>query len=162
MANITKYTEMMEYKRVRKLYTCEEGALFEDYFFSSVRDKSDLTNKEINLYISLAKENIITVRLTKILEGLDKQVDLFSKTATVKERKIYERLCDLIMDFRLFLDKNKTNLTKTMEEIFSIREIIEKKRLKNNTLFLDLINKWADRDKREALIKMAVKKKKKS
>lgn len=129
--------------------------LFESNFIRYAHDKPDLTEEEVDQYISLCEEVVLTTSASRRKIRLEQEVDnaIDSENRTVVSMSIVEAIKDL--------KKEIEDSKKRQEKLINILSGTRKDRIKGkenrNASILNLVEAWQKQEKRHELIELGEK-----
>jgi len=131
--------------------------LFESSFVRYTNDKSDLTQEEVDQYIVLSLEVVIS---SSILGRTERLQNMLDETASDTEgRRISMSLVEAIRHSQTEYNQSVTRQQKLLESLKEKRSQRLSKQIKENASILNLVQLWKDEESRIELIKLAEKQK---
>ena len=143
---------------VNSLQTEVDRILFESSFVRYTYDKWDLTQEEIDQYIVLASEVVISSNISRRIEHLQNMLD---DTANDTEgRRISMGLVEAISSRQTEYNQSINRQTKLLESLKLKRSERLKRAGESNVSILNLVELWKEEDGRKQLIGLAEARKK--
>jgi hypothetical protein len=132
--------------------------LFESSFIRYTNDKSDLTQEEVDQYIVLSQEVVISANIQRRVERLSQLMD---EAADDNEgRRISMGLVEAINTAQTEYNQCVGRQQKLLESLKEKRSQRLSKQIKENASILNLVAMWRQEESRNQLIKLAELKKK--
>lgn len=125
--------------------------LFESSFIRYTYDKSDLTQEEVDQYIVLATEVVISSNIQETIQTLQEQIDMEINSG----QKIPMPLVEAVTSARTEYNQCVTRQQKLLNDLKVKRSERMQKQVKDNASILNLVQMWKDEDTRKEMIKMA-------
>jgi len=125
--------------------------LFESSFVRYTHDKSDLTQEEVDQYIVLATEVVISSNIQQTINVLQNQIDL----AIQEDGKIPMALVEASNTARKEYNDCVNRQQKLLNDLKVKRSERLSKQVKENASILNLVEMWKHEESRQKLIKMA-------
>jgi hypothetical protein len=125
--------------------------LFESSFIRYTYDKADLTQEEVDQYIVLATEVVISSSIQATIQVLQGQIDDDVKSGL----KIPMVLVDAITSARTEYNQCVSRQQKLLNDLKVKRSDRISKQVQENASILNLVMLWKDEDTRREMIKMA-------
>lgn len=136
--------------------TQTDRELFESSFIRYTHDKADLTQEEVDQYIILSNEVVISSniqrRSEKLQTLLDESTDNSDETANVK---ISMSLIEAINTAQNEYNQCVNRQQKLLNDLKEKRSDRLKNQIKENASIINLVQMWKDEDSRVRLIKLA-------
>ena len=134
------------------LYDDEDDRdLFESSFLRYTYDKSDLTQEEVDQYIVLATEVVISSTIQQTITALQNQIDL----ATQEDGKIPMAIVEASSTARKEYNDCVNRQQKLLNDLKVKRSDRLSKQIKDNASILNLVEMWKQEESRKKLLKMA-------
>jgi hypothetical protein len=143
---------------VNNLKNVSERAIFESEFIRSVWDKPDLTNDEINLYISLTNEYVIQDRLHRIMGKLNMMLE---NVTADPDGKISIALADAIKGKSEELHRSLTRQADFTKDLTGKRADRQKLQTAKAKSLVSLVEAFRDEAERKNALRFAELRKKK-
>ncbi len=125
--------------------------LFESSFIRYTYDKSDLTQEEVDQYIVLATEVVISSNIQETVEVLQSQIDQEVDSGN----KIPMALVDAVTSARNEYNQCVLRQQKLLNDLKVKRSERLSNQIKENASILNLVHIWKDEESRIEMIKMA-------
>lgn len=125
--------------------------LFESSFVRYTYDKSDLTQEEVDQYIVLSTEVVISSNIQQTINVLQNQIDL----AIQEEGKIPMTLVEASNTARKEYNDCVNRQQKLLQDLKVKRSEKLSKQVKENASILNLVQMWKEEESRQKLLKMA-------
>ena len=125
--------------------------LFESSFIRYTYDKADLTQEEVDQYIVLATEVVISSSIQATIQVLQNQIDQEVNSG----QKIPMVLVDAITSARTEYNQCVSRQQKLLNDLKVKRSDRISKQVQENASILNLVMLWKDEDTRREMIKMA-------
>lgn len=125
--------------------------LFESSFIRYTYDKSDLTQEEVDQYIVLATEVVISSNIQETIQTLQEQIDMEINSG----QKIPMPLVEAVTSARTEYNQCVTRQQKLLNDLKVKRSERMQKQVKDSASILNLVQMWKDEDTRKEMIKMA-------
>ena len=125
--------------------------LFESSFVRYTYDKPDLTQEEVDQYIVLATEVVISANIQKTIQTLQDQIDVEVDAGN----KLPMGLVEAISGARGEYNQSTIRQQKLLSDLKVKRSDRLSKQIKENASILNLVQLWKDEDSRLQLIKIA-------
>jgi hypothetical protein len=127
--------------------------LFESSFVRYTHDKCDLTQEEVDQYIVLATEVVISSSIQAAIIRLQDLLD--EQTGNPDNVKISMSLVEAINTARTEYNQCVNRQQKLLNDLKEKRSDRLKNQIKENASILNLVQMWKDEDSRQKLIKLA-------
>jgi hypothetical protein len=132
--------------------TATERDLFESSFVRYTHDKNDLTEEEVDQYIVLATEVVISSNIQRRVEHLQ---NLLDQTANDSEgRRVSMALVEAINTAQTEYNQSVNRQNKLLESLKEKRSDKLKKLLHENASILNLVEMWKEEESRKQLIQL--------
>lgn len=125
--------------------------LFESSFVRYTYDKSDLTQEEVDQYIVLATEVVISSSIQQTITTLQNQIDI----ATQEDGKIPMTLVEASSTARKEYNDCVNRQQKLLQDLKVKRSERLSKQVKENASILNLVEMWKQEESRQKLLKIA-------
>jgi hypothetical protein len=125
--------------------------LFESSFVRYTHDKSDLTQEEVDQYIVLSTEVVISSNIQQTINVLQNQIDM----AIQEDGKIPMTLVEASNTARKEYNDCVNRQQKLLNDLKVKRSERLSKQVKENASILNLVEMWKQEESRQKLIKMA-------
>jgi hypothetical protein len=125
--------------------------LFESSFIRYTYDKSDLTQEEVDQYIVLATEVVISSNIQAAIQTLQEQIDIEVNSGN----RIPMPLIEAVTSARTEYNQCVTRQQKLLNDLKVKRSERLSNQVKDNASILNLVQMWKDEDTRKEMIKMA-------
>jgi hypothetical protein len=125
--------------------------LFESSFVRYTHDKSDLTQEEVDQYIVLSTEVVISSNIQQTINALQNQIDL----AIQEDGKIPMALVEASNTARKEYNDCVNRQQRLLNDLKVKRSERLSKQVKENASILNLVEMWKQEESRQKLIKMA-------
>jgi hypothetical protein len=125
--------------------------LFESSFIRYTYDKSDLTQEEVDQYIVLATEVVISSNIQETIQTLQEQINMEMDSG----QKIPMTLVEAVTSARTEYNQCVGRQQKLLNDLKVKRSERMQKQVKENASILNLVQMWKDEDTRKEMIKMA-------
>jgi len=125
--------------------------LFESSFIRYTYDKSDLTQEEVDQYIVLATEVVISSNIQAAIQTLQEQIDMEVSSGN----RIPMPLIEAVTSARTEYNQCVTRQQKLLNDLKVKRSERLSNQVKDNASILNLVQMWKDEDTRKEMIKMA-------
>jgi len=125
--------------------------LFESSFIRYTYDKSDLTQEEVDQYIVLATEVVISSNIQETIQTLQQQIDIEIDSG----QKIPMTLVEAVTSARTEYNQCVTRQQKLLNDLKVKRSERLSNQVKENASILNLVQMWKDEETRKEMIKMA-------
>jgi hypothetical protein len=146
------YMNTFRFAHQINLYDDEKDRdLFESSFVRYTHDKSDLTQEEVDQYIVLATEVVISSNIQQTINVLQNQIDL----AIQEDGKIPMALVEASNTARKEYNDCVNRQQKLLNDLKVKRSERLSKQVKENASILNLVEMWKQEESRQKLIKMA-------
>lgn len=127
--------------------------LFESSFIRYTWDKSDLTQEEVDQYIVLSQEVVISANIQRRVERLSQLLDESSDDS--EGRRISMSLVEAINTAQTEYNQCVSRQQKLLESLKEKRSFRLSKQIKENASILNLVAMWKQEESRNKLIKLA-------
>ena len=127
--------------------------LFESSFIRYTWDKSDLTQEEVDQYIVLSQEVVISANIQRRVERLSQLLDEASDDS--EGRRISMSLVEAINTAQTEYNQCVSRQQKLLESLKEKRSYRLSKQIKENASILNLVAMWKQEESRNKLIKLA-------
>ena len=131
--------------------TEEDRELFESSFIRYAYDKADLTQEEVDQYIILATEVVISANIQRTIQTLQEQIDIEVSSGN----RIPMPLIEAVTSARTEYNQCVTRQQKLLNDLKVTRSERLSNLVKENASILNLVQMWKDEDTRKEMIKMA-------
>jgi hypothetical protein len=131
--------------------TEEDRELFESSFIRYAYDKADLTQEEVDQYIILATEVVISANIQRTIQTLQEQIDIEVSSGN----RIPMPLIEAVTSARTEYNQCVTRQQKLLNDLKVKRSERLSNLVKENASILNLVQMWKDEDTRKEMIKMA-------
>lgn len=125
--------------------------LFESSFIRYTYDKSDLTQEEVDQYIVLATEVVISSNIQETIQTLQEQIDMEINSG----QKIPMPLVEAVTSARTEYNQCVTRQQRLLNDLKVKRSERMQNQVKENASILNLVQMWKDEDTRAEMLKMA-------
>jgi len=125
--------------------------LFESSFIRYTYDKSDLTQEEVDQYIVLATEVVISSNIQAAIQTLQEQIDMEVSSGN----RIPMPLIEAVTSARTEYNQCVTRQQKLLNDLKVKRSERLSNQVKDNASILNLVQMWKDEETRKEMIKMA-------
>lgn len=125
--------------------------LFESSFVRYTFDKSDLTQEEVDQYIVLSTEVVISSNIQETIQTLQQQIN----NEIDSGQKIPMPLVEAVTSARNEYNQCVTRQQKLLNDLKVKRSERLQNQVKENASILNLVQMWKDEDTRKEMIKMA-------
>jgi hypothetical protein len=125
--------------------------LFESSFIRYTYDKCDLTQEEVDQYIVLATEVVISSNIQETIQTLQEQIDMEVDSGG----KIPMTLVEAVTSARTEYNQSVTRQQKLLNDLKVKRSERLQNQVKENASILNLVQMWKDEDTRKEMIKMS-------
>ena len=125
--------------------------LFESSFIRYTYDKSDLTQEEVDQYIVLSTEVVISSNIQETIATLQDQIDQEINSGS----KIPMPLVEAVTSARTEYNQCVTRQQKLLNDLKVKRSERLSNQVKDNASILNLVQMWKDEETRKEMIKMA-------
>jgi len=129
----------------------EDRDLFESSFIRYTYDKSDLTQEEVDQYIVLSTEVVISSNIQATIQTLQDQID----TEVNGGNRIPMPLVEAVNSARTEYNQCVTRQQKLLNDLKVKRSERLQNQVKENASILNLVQMWKDEDTRKEMLKMA-------
>lgn len=159
VASLIGYLNVYRFVYQANTYASQSNRdLFESSFVRYTFDKSDLTQEEVDQYIVLATEVVISANIQSRVNRL--QIILDDTANDTEGRKISMALVEAINTAQTEYHQSVNRQQKLLEDLKGKRSDRLKKQTKENASILNLVELWKDEESRVKLIRLAELKKK--
>lgn len=134
-----------------------DKTLFESSFVRYTNDKSDLTQEEVDQYIVLSIEVVLSSNILNRIERLNGMLD--TTASDTEGRKISMGLVESIRHAQTEYNQSVTRQQKLLESLKEKRSYRLSKQIKENASILNLVQLWKDEESRLELLELAKKQK---
>jgi len=131
--------------------TQQDRELFESSFIRYSYDKGDLTQEEVDQYIILATEVVISANIQRTIQTLQEQIDMEMTSGN----RIPMPLIEAVTSARTEYNQCVTRQQKLLNDLKIKRSERLSSLVKENASILNLVQMWKDEDSRREMIKMA-------
>jgi len=125
--------------------------LFESSFIRYAYDKSDLTQEEVDQYIILATEVVISSNIQETIQTLQEQINMEMDSG----QKIPMVLVEAVTSARTEYNQCVGRQQKLLNDLKVKRSERMQKQVKDNASILNLVLMWKDEESRSEMLKMA-------
>ena len=125
--------------------------LFESSFIRYTYDKSDLTQEEVDQYIVLATEVVISSNIQETIQTLQEQINMEMDSG----QKIPMTLVEAVTSARTEYNQCVGRQQKLLNDLKVKRSERMQKQVKDNASILNLVQMWKDEETRNEMLKMA-------
>jgi len=143
---------------INNMQTVVDRTLFESSFIRYTYDKWDLTQEEIDQYIVLATEVVISSNISRRIEHLQRMLD--DTAADTEGRRISMSLVEAISSRQTEYNQSINRQTKLLESLKLKRSERLKQIGETNISILNLVELWKEEEGRKQLIRLAEARKK--
>ena len=138
---------------INSMQTVVDRTLFESSFIRYTYDKWDLTQEEIDQYIVLASEVVISSNIQRRIEHLQTMLD--DTAADTEGRRISMSLVEAISSRQTEYNQSVNRQTKLLESLKVKRSERLKMAGESNVSILNLVELWKEEEGRKQLINLA-------
>lgn len=131
--------------------TQQDRELFESSFIRYAYDKADLTQEEVDQYIILSTEVVISANIQRTIQTLQEQIDIEVSSGN----RIPMPLIEAVTSARTEYNQCVTRQQKLLNDLKIKRSERLSSLVKENASILNLVQMWKDEDTRKEMIKMA-------
>jgi len=131
--------------------TENDRELFESSFIRYTYDKSDLTQEEVDQYIVLSMEVVISANIQATIQVIQRQID----TEVESGGKIPMALIEANNTARTEYNQCVTRQTKLLADLKEKRSARLSKQVKANASILNLVEMWKDEESRKKMLQLA-------
>ena len=131
--------------------TNQDRELFESSFIRYAYDKADLTQEEVDQYIILAPEVVISANIQRTIQTLQEQIDIEMTSGN----RIPMPLIEAVTSARTEYNQCVTRQQKLLNDLKIKRSERLSSLVKDHASILNLVQMWKDEDTRKEMIKMA-------
>lgn len=131
--------------------TQQDRELFESSFIRYAYDKADLTQEEVDQYIILSTEVVISANIQRTIQTLQEQIDIEVSSGN----RIPMPLIEAVTSARTEYNQCVTRQQKLLNDLKIKRSERLSNLVKENASILNLVQMWKDEDTRKEMIKMA-------
>lgn len=131
--------------------THEDRELFESSFIRYAYDKGDLTQEEVDQYIILSTEVVISANIQRTIQTLQEQID----NEVSSGNRIPMPLIEAVTSARTEYNQCVTRQQKLLNDLKVKRSERLSNQVKENASILNLVQMWKDEETRKEMIKMA-------
>lgn len=131
--------------------TNEDRELFESSFIRYAYDKGDLTQEEVDQYIILSTEVVISANIQRTIQTLQEQID----NEVSSGNRIPMPLIEAVTSARTEYNQCVTRQQKLLNDLKVKRSERLSNQVKENASILNLVQMWKDEETRKEMIKMA-------
>jgi hypothetical protein len=143
--------------QISNLSSETDKTLFESSFVRYTNDKSDLTQEEVDQYIVLSVEVVLSSNILNRTERLNGMLD--TTAIDTEGRKISMGLVESIRHSQTEYNQSVTRQQKLLESLKEKRSQRLSKQIKENASILNLVQLWKDEESRLELLELAKKQK---
>lgn len=129
----------------------KERELFESSFIRYTHDKNDLTQEEVDQYIVLSTEVVISSNIQETIQVLQIQLD----EAVEAGERISMSLVEAISTSRNEYNQSVTRQQKLLSDLKIKRSEKLSKQVKENASILNLVELWKEEESRKEMLKLA-------
>jgi hypothetical protein len=129
----------------------KERELFESSFIRYTYDKNDLTQEEVDQYIVLATEVVISSNIQETIQALQLQMDANVEAG----EKISMSLVEAISTSRNEYNQSVSRQQKLLQDLKVKRSDRLSKQVKENASILNLVELWKEEESRKEMIRLA-------
>jgi len=152
IASLTGYMNTFRFIHQINLYDDEKDRdLFESSFVRYTYDKNDLTQEEVDQYIVLSTEVVISSNIQQTINVLQNQIDL----AIQEDGKIPMTLVEASNTARKEYNDCVNRQQKLLNDLKVKRSERLSKQVKETASIINLVQMWKEEESRQKLIKMA-------
>lgn len=156
---LTNYLHSLRFiNQINSYETVAEREFFESEFVRCTWDKSDLTEEEVDQYITYASEVIISTVLDKRIRRLGQTADDLM-SGEIENQRIGMSMVEAIKDLRANYNSSIIRQGKLLDTLKGKRSERIEKMEKGGASILNLVELWRHQDTRERIIKVAEKRK---
>lgn len=142
--------------QINMYQTQSDRDLYESSFVRYTYDKSDLTQEEVDQYIVLSNEVVISSNIQKRSERLQKLLDETAESADGSETvRISMSLIEAINTAQNEYNQCVNRQQKLLNDLKEKRSDRLKGQIKENASILNLVQMWKEEESRQKLIKLA-------
>jgi len=131
--------------------TNEDRELFESSFIRYAYDKGDLTQEEVDQYIILSTEVVISANIQRTIQTLQEQID----NEVSSGNRIPMPLIEAVTSARTEYNQCVTRQQKLLNDLKVKRSERLSNQVKENASILNMVQMWKDEETRKEMIKMA-------
>jgi len=143
--------------QINSYYSVDDRKFFEDTFIRYTYDKSDLTQEELDQFITLANEGVIASNVLRRVELL--RLTLDEMNASSEGRKISMGLNEAIGNAQKEYHESIQRQRKLYDSLTTSRTDRLKSRINDNASVLHLVQAWKQEENRKKMILLAEKQK---
>lgn len=140
-------------KQINEYDSQSDRNSFEDAFIRWIHDKEDLTQEEIDQYITLANEVVISFKIQRQNEKMRKLLEQITGNDPDHIR-ISMSLVDAISGGQNEYNSSVNRQQKLLNDLTEKRSIKTSKEIKATSSILNLLNLWKEEEGRKALIRL--------
>lgn len=137
--------------QINSYHSQTDRDLFESSFIRYCFDKPDLTQEEVDQYIILSSEVVISSNIQKTIQMVQSQID----TQVQNDGKIPMTLVEASNTARNEYNQCVTRQQKLINDLKVKRSERLSKQIKENASILNLVQLWKEKDSRDQMIKLA-------
>lgn len=137
--------------QINSYHSQTDRELFESSFIRYCFDKPDLTQEEVDQYIILSSEVVISSNIQKTIQMVQAQID----TQVESDGKIPMTLIEASNTARNEYNQCVTRQQKLINDLKVKRSERLSKQIKENASILNLVQLWKEKDSRDQMIKLA-------
>lgn len=137
----------------------EDRDLFESSFIRYTYDKPDLTEEEVDQYMSLCVDVVLSASIQRRAEKLRVLLDQAADAADVDKQKFSISLVDAIEKMQSEYHQCQTRMKNLLSDLKGKRSERLNGQLKDNASILNLVQCWKDEETRKKMIAIAEKRK---
>jgi len=132
-----------------------ERELFESRFIRYTYDKPDLTEEEVDQYISVCDKYVALHQIRKNIQTLQKEININLEAATEEKKKVAMSYIELLNSYRAKEKDAEDVLERTVKALVGTRDKRLAGQQANNATVLNLVQAWQDIEKRRELLELA-------
>lgn len=141
-------------KQVNEYDSESDRKSFEDAFIRWTHDKEDLSQEEIDQYITLANEVVISFKIQRQNEKMRKLLEQITGNDP-EHIKISMSLVDAISGGQQEYNSSVVRQQKLLNDLTEKRSTKMSKEVKQTSSILNLLNLWKEKEGRDALLRLA-------
>jgi len=137
--------------QINSYETTDQRSLFESSFVRYTHDKGDLTQEEVDQYIVLSTEVVISTTIQRTISAIQAQIDAELENSS----RVPMALVEAGNTARTEYNQCVTRQQKLLSDLKVKRSDRLSKQVKANASILNLVELWRDKESREKLVKLA-------
>lgn len=141
-------------KQINEFENESDRKSFEDAFVRYTYDKPDLSQEEVDEYILLATEVVISFRAQRRSERLQQMLENIADSSSSENARISMSLVDAISKAQTEYHQCVARQQKLLDDLKQKRSVRIGKQIQENASILNIIQEWKNEENRKMYLKM--------